>query len=70
MNGDFDPGELLKRRLARRRRLAQLSFEEKIEIVERLRELQFNRDVMSSARHAEPEDTFKAEASDGETTHP
>lgn len=38
--------ELLKLKQARRRRLARLSFEDKIEIIERLRELQFNRSLM------------------------
>jgi len=37
---------LLEQRQARRRRLAKLSFEEKIEIVERLRDLRLNRDFM------------------------
>ena len=46
--------ELLKQKQARRRRLARLSFEEKIEIVERLRELQHNRRLMRT-QHAEPE---------------
>ncbi|HEV2799661.1 MAG TPA: hypothetical protein VGW12_04145 [Pyrinomonadaceae bacterium] len=69
MTGDFDLDELLKRRLARRRRLAQLSFEEKIEIVERLRELRFNRDLMS-ARRAKPEGATETEGSSEEITHP
>lgn len=54
-----DPGiaELLKRRQARREGLANLSFEEKIEIVERLRELRNNRDLVKSRRgRAEPSD--------------
>jgi hypothetical protein len=50
MRDDTDMGELWRQRRARRRRLAQLSFEEKIEIVERLRELRLNRDVMSAHR--------------------
>ena len=37
---------LLEQRQARRRRLARLSFEEKIEIVERLRDLRLNRSFM------------------------
>jgi len=37
---------LLEQRQARRRRLASLSFEEKIEIVERLRDLRLNRRFM------------------------
>ena len=44
-----DRGEiagLLEQRQARRRRLAKLSFEEKIEIVERLRDLRLNRGFM------------------------
>lgn len=55
---DSDITKLLQHRQARRRRLAQLSFEEKIEIVERLRELQFNRDLMS-ARRVNSEGTIK-----------
>lgn len=42
--------ELLKRKQARKRRLARLSFEEKIEILERLRELQINRSLMPERR--------------------
>jgi hypothetical protein len=42
--------ELLKRKQARKRRLARLSFEEKIEIIERLRELQINRSLMPERR--------------------
>ena len=41
---------LLKQKQARSRRLAKLSFEEKIEIVERLRELQINRGLMEIRR--------------------
>lgn len=50
MNDHPEITELLKQRWARRRRLAQLSFEEKIEIVERLRELQINRGLMEIRR--------------------
>ncbi|HJR08329.1 MAG TPA: hypothetical protein VJ842_13800 [Pyrinomonadaceae bacterium] len=50
MNDQFYVDEFLRRKRARRRRLAQLSFEEKIEIIERLRELRFNRDLMSARR--------------------
>ena len=44
--------ELLEQKQARRRRLAKLSFEEKIEIVERLRELHLNRDLMKNKDEA------------------
>lgn len=60
MNDNTDISELLRRRQARRQRLAQLSFEEKIEILERLRELRFNRDVMS-AHHANSAGAIKDE---------
>ncbi|MDQ1593209.1 MAG: hypothetical protein QOG71_3836 [Pyrinomonadaceae bacterium] len=60
MMDDTDISELLQQRQARRRRLAQLSFEEKIEIVERLRELRLNRDVMSAHR-VNAEDAIKDE---------
>jgi hypothetical protein len=47
MKDDPQITELLKRlKQARHRRLTKLSFEEKIEIVERLRELQTNRNLM------------------------
>jgi hypothetical protein len=46
MNERPEIAELLKRKQARRRRLARLSFEEKIEIIERLRQLQINRSLM------------------------
>ena len=36
---------ILEQRAARRRRLSALSFEEKIEIIERLRVLRFNRKI-------------------------
>jgi hypothetical protein len=48
MNDPPEIRELLARKDARRRRLAQLSFEEKVEILERLRELQANRGAMRS----------------------
>ena len=50
MNERPEIAELLERRQARRQRLARLSFEEKIEIIERLRELQFNRSLMPDLR--------------------
>jgi hypothetical protein len=52
MNESTEITELLEQRQARRRRLAQLSFEEKIEIVERLRELHLNRDLMKNKDEA------------------
>ena len=39
MNRDIDISEILKRKDERRRRLARLPFEEKVEIVRRLQEL-------------------------------
>jgi len=50
MNERPEIADLLKRRQARRRRLAGLSFEEKIEIIERMRKLQLNRSLMSRHR--------------------
>jgi hypothetical protein len=44
---------LLEQRRARRRRLAKLSFEEKIEIVERLRDLRLNRGFMRTKETGE-----------------
>jgi hypothetical protein len=52
MNESTKIAELLEQRQARRLRLAKLSFEEKIEIIERLRELQFNRDLMKNKDEA------------------
>lgn len=42
--------DLMKRQQARRRRLAGRSFEEKIEIIERMRKLQLNRSLMTKHR--------------------
>ena len=53
MNDHPEITELLKQRWARRRRLAQLSFEEKIEIVERMRALQINRSLMQASQGRE-----------------
>ncbi|HEX6182728.1 MAG TPA: hypothetical protein VFZ44_02375 [Pyrinomonadaceae bacterium] len=39
MSKDIDISEILEKKAARRRRLARLSFEEKVEIVRRLQEL-------------------------------
>lgn len=50
MKDDAELTGLFERRQARRRRLAELSFEEKMEIVERLRALQGNRSLMSASR--------------------
>ena len=47
---------LLEQRQARRRRLAKLSFEEKIEIVERLRDLRLNRGFMRTKETREQTD--------------
>ena len=46
MNDRPEITEPMKQKEARRRRLAKLSFEEKIEIIERLRTLQINRHLM------------------------
>jgi hypothetical protein len=46
MSDHYEINELPAQKQARRRRLAKLSFEEKIEIIERLRELRFNREMM------------------------
>ncbi|MDQ3687782.1 MAG: hypothetical protein M3430_19580 [Acidobacteriota bacterium] len=55
MSNNPEIAEMQKQRRARRESLANLSFEEKIEIVERLRELGNNRDLMNSRRReAEP----------------
>jgi hypothetical protein len=53
MNGHLEMTELLRRKQARRQRLAKLSFEEKIEIIERLRELQVNRSLMQERQKGE-----------------
>jgi hypothetical protein len=50
MNEPPEIAELLRRKQERKRLLAKLSFEEKIEIIERLRELQFNRSLMLEHR--------------------
>jgi hypothetical protein len=50
--------ELLEQRQARRRRLAELSFEEKIEIVERLRDLRLNRGFMRAKETGEQFDVY------------
>jgi hypothetical protein len=52
MNKSTITAELLERKQARRRRLAKLSFEEKIEIVEQMRVLQLNRDLMKNKDEA------------------
>ena len=62
-----DIAGLLEQRRARRRRLAKLSFEEKIEIVERLRDLQLNRRLM---RMNEPGEQFDEWVKPEEMTRP
>lgn len=58
---------LLEQRQARRRRLAKLSFEEKIEIVERLRDLRLNRSFM---RAEETDGQSDATVKPEDMTHP
>ena len=52
MSKNTDISELLKKKAARRRRLAKLSFEEKIEIVRRLQKL--SRDIKHSGTRPNP----------------
>lgn len=60
MNDRRDIGRTLGHKEARRRRLARLSFEEKVEILERLRELEANRGVMrSNAARGRRDETAK-----------
>ncbi|HEX7177022.1 MAG TPA: hypothetical protein VF240_17320 [Pyrinomonadaceae bacterium] len=49
---------LFEQRQTRRRRLAKLSFEEKIEIVERLRDLRLNRSFMRTKETGEQFDEY------------
>ena len=56
MNDYLKINKLLKKKQARRQRLASLSFEEKIEIIERLRELQINRSLMQEQRKIRTKD--------------
>ena len=46
MSDEIDISEILEQKAARRRRLARLSFEEKVEIVRRLQEL--SREIKAS----------------------
>jgi hypothetical protein len=62
MNQHPELAELLKRKQARKRRLARLSFEEKIEIIERLRQLQLNRSLMQQHRLRDQDEGAKIEA--------
>jgi hypothetical protein len=56
MSKDIDISEILKKKAERRRRLARLSFEEKVEIVRRLqrlgREIKESRDENEGLRRA------------------
>ena len=56
MNDYLKITELLKKKQARRQRLASLSFEEKIEVIELLRELQINRSLMQTQQTARRKD--------------
>ncbi len=56
MNDESQIERLFEQRRARRRRMARLSFEEKIEIIERLRELQHNRSLMPARPVGEQSD--------------
>ena len=56
MNSHLEITALLEKKQARRWRLAKLSFEEKIEIIERLRELEINRSLMRTRQKARQKD--------------
>ena len=62
MSRDIDVSEILKKKAERRRRLARLPFEEKVEIVRRLqhlsREIKESRDENEGLRRA-PESSAK-----------
>ena len=67
MKNSTEISRLLKQKEARRRRLAKLSFEEKIEIVERLRVLKNNRNLMRKRPTREGLDEYVRPE---EMTHP
>lgn len=58
MNEPSQIAELLEQRRTRRRKLAKLSFEEKMEIIERLRALQHNRSLMRDELTGEQFDEY------------
>ena len=63
MSEEIDISEILEQKAARRRRLAKLPFEEKVEIVRRLQEL--SREIKEGRGEAEAQRGGRGPAADG-----